>query len=205
MSYTTMHKAAIAFAKDSYAIEACRAKEENRDYLRYGAMGANHYHHPDDPPNVKRQYILDGSIAVSYSKPFDDLLKPEKDDPCAFDKLLFISYPYEFQRLYDGLPLPNLQEVKALWKAEKKRCVGHSEDRNNYYRLVGTKDEPSVIVNVCNLIRIMELTNCKGGEYFQYRDSISPIFLHNILDGNEIDGILMPMRVYWHNRCINDD
>ena len=205
MSYSTMHKAAIKFAKDSFEKEMFEAEQERRK-PRFGVMGAKSYHHPGDQPDVKRQYILDGIILVSYSKPFDDLFEYEPNQVLKnIDNLLLDCVSDDFLKGYKGAPLPYLNEVKALWVDEKKRCKGNSKARNHRYRLVIQQEGYyGVVVDIERLIEFMTLTNCKGGEYYHYNKCFDPVFVENDLDDNHIEGVLMPMRVFYEEQCLND-
>lgn len=203
MSYKTMCKAAVKFAKNCYA--------DNNSSIpgaRPGIGGANYYHHPEDPDGVLRQYITNGYYGVSYSVPLPDLMEADRGCAITYDKMCFCSKPAEVQSAYMEATLPDLSDLKEAWKKEKKSCVGHAEDRNRKWRLAGNKSN-SVVVDIEYLIGFMEITDCVGGETIYWKDMVSPVYNHRFVempDGQRciVDGIILPIRVADTTKCLND-
>lgn len=208
MSYAKMKSAATAFAK------RC-AKDFENHYIesRKSLAGANSFHHPDDPPGTLRQVICDGCVMVTYTEPFPDL-------PMADPIIEQIDYAYFLltRRKVDYTfnlkrgELPSLENLKRIWIAEKRRCVGNVDERNQRYRLVrsDTTLSQNVVVNIEYLIKLMELTDSRGGEPFWYTDMVSPVYVQNQLSYKNgislcADGCVMPMRFSEDSKFLNDD
>ena len=209
MSYATMHKAAVRFAKDAYALEECNAELEKRK-PRYGIMGANCFHHPLDPVDAQRQYITDGTIGVCYDKGFTDLAVPPEDNPIDYARCLYIN-PYYKGYEFQIAKLPDLVELKELWKQERKRWSGWREKKYNIaYRLVaGDRRDNTVVVDITKLILLMELMDCKGGEEIKWYNAITPLFIDNVVSDRKvgevrIEGFICPVRTVDTRKCLND-
>lgn len=217
MSYKTMLKAAQVFSRECYEMEVLRSREYQDPYkhMNRGIMGANFFHHSDDPEGTLRQILINGYVGVSYTEALPELLAAEgaglPDDKA---QSLFLSGRgyYEQQMLRKG-SLPLLREVKALFAAEKKKHKGEGSDSwNTRYKLVSGEDlQRTVVVNVKYLIRLMEMTDCSGGETFYYSNQISPVYIDKWEDsykecphGIGIEGVLLPIRLMGGEYCLND-
>ena len=208
MSYRTMCKAVVKFAKNCYA--------DNNSSIpgaRPGIAGANYYHHPEDPDGVLRQYVTNGYYGVSYSIPFPNLMEADKSKAIPYDKMMFVSKPEEIRDAYKAFQLPDYNELKEVWKKEKKRCVGHPEDRNRCWRLAydgnGSAVHNYVIVDIEYLIGLMEITDCTGGEVAYWLNAVSPVYVtrrSETPDGQicNVDGIILPVRADGNKKCFND-
>lgn len=208
MSYKTMYKAAVKFAKNCHADNGPGVPGG-----RVGIAGANYYHHPEDPDDALRQYITNGYYGVSYSIPLPDLMEADKSKAIPYDKMMFVSKPEEIRDAYKTFQLPEYNEVKEAWKKEKKRCVGHPEDRNRCWRLAddgnGSAIHNYVVVDIEYLIGLMEITDCIGGEIAYWLNAVSPVYVPRRLkmpDGQvcDVDGIVMPLRADGNKKCLND-
>lgn len=200
MSYKTMYKAAVKFAKNCHLDNAPSVPGG-----RVGIAGANYYHHPEDPDGALRQYITNGYYGASYSIPLPDLV--EADRGCAIDYTRMLINPYG---QYNEVNLPNLSELKEAWKKEKKRCVGNPDKRNKKWRLVtGSNGLSYVVVDVEYLIGLMEIIDCNGGEPVYYTNAVSPVFARQFVETPNgenciVDGVLLPLRVFNNAKCLND-
>lgn len=208
MSYKTMCKAAAKFAKNCYT-----DNNSSVPGARLGIAGANYYHHPEDSDGVLRQYVTNGYYGVSYSVPLPNLVEADKSKAIPYDKMMFVSKPEEIRDAYKTFVLPDYNELKEAWKKEKKRCVGHSEDRNRCWRLAddgnGSAVHNYVIVDIEYLIGLMEITDCTGGEIAYWLNAVSPVYVPRKLempDGQicSVDGIILPIRADGNKKCLND-
>lgn len=166
-------KAAAKFAQYCYDQE-----HDKRD----GIAGANLYHDRRDiDKTVKRQFICDGYIGVAYSKPFDGVIKAN-GEPIDANNILRHSCKDEQMEIV----LPSLAQLKQAVKIERAL---HGE--RNILRMPSGK-----AVNIHLMIRCMELCGLTGGETaYEVPNIIKPIYMTNITeDGNEIDGIILPIR-----------
>jgi len=205
MSYNSMYKAATKFAKNCHA-----DNDPSIPGARPGIAGANYYHNPEDPDGVLRQYITNGYYGVSYSSPLPNLSEAPKNNAIPYEKMCFCSKPEEIRDAYLIGYFPDYSELKEAWKKEKKRCVGHPEDRNRRWRLAqGEKQLDSVVVDIEYLINLMELTDCSGGEVFYWFGMINPVYNHRLIqlpNGERciVDGVILPIRFDSYTKCLND-
>lgn len=219
MSFKSMHKAAQVFSRECYEAESLRAFENHQDPRKY-IMGANYYHHSDDPEDVLRQYMINGYMGISYTEHLPDLLEADTSDgngsfSDSTVQQLFISGQSKFDvewRMRKG-SLPYLTGLKAIFLEEKRKHKGERRDSwNRDYRLIDDMEaKTSIVVNIEYLIRLMEVTDCKGGETFYYTNSISPIYVEKWEDsfkeypaGIGIEGVLLPIRHSPDKICLND-
>lgn len=169
-------KAAKKFSED------CYAQEHDK---REGIAGANLYHdNRDIDKTIKRQFICDGYIGVAYSKPFDGVIKAN-GEPIDANNILRHSCKDEQMEIV----LPSLAQLKQAVKietAERGKKNGRS-----VLRMPSGK-----AVNIHNMILLMELCGLTGGETaYDVPNVIKPIYMTNTTaDGNEIDGIILPIR-----------
>lgn len=217
MSYKTMLKAAQVFSRECYEMEVARARAYQDPYkhMRREIMGANFFHHSDDPDGVLRQILINGYVGVSYTEALPELLAAEGEGlPDDKAQSLFLSGQsyYEQQTLRKG-NLPPLKEVKSLFAEEKKKHKGEgSENWNTRYKLVSGEDlQHTVTVNVKYLIRLMEITDCSGGETFYYSGQTAPMYIDKWEDsykecphGIGIEGVILPIRIMGGEHCLND-
>ena len=217
MSYKTMLKAAQVFSRECYEMEVARAREYQDPYkhMRRGIMGANFFHHSDDPDGVLRQILINGYMGVSYTEALPELLAAKEEGlPDDTAQSLFLSGRsyYEQQTLGKG-NFPLLKEVKALFAAERAKHKGEgSENCNTRYKLVSGEDlQHTVMVNIKYLIRLMEITDCSGGETFYYSGQTAPVYIDKWVDsykecphGIGIEGVILPIRIMGGEHCLND-
>ena len=212
MSLTTMHKAAMKFAKHSFDTESERAFSYRSD-PRYGVMGAKRYQHPDDPEGVMRQYILDGAVGVSYTIPFNDLFEIEAE--CVIPDITRIfpsGQPIAAIEMMKCGYLPDLKIVKGLLRESRKAPLTVA-GRNKRFRLARNEQTgESLIVDIEKLIWLMELTDSKGGEVFHWSSWCKPIYVERWIEfspiignGLGVEGCLYPMSVGDNAFCLNDE
>lgn len=214
MSYKSMLKAAQVFARECYTEESYRAFA-NRRNPRAGIMGANYYHHSDDPDGVLRQILINGYVGVSYTEALPELLAAEGEGlPDDKAQSLFLSgRNYVEQQWQMKGNLPSLKYIKTLFAVERANHKGEgSESWNTKYRLVSGEDfKHIVMVNIKYLIRLMEITDCSGGETFYYSGQTSPVYIDKWVDsfkeyphGIGIEGVILPIRILGGEHCLND-
>lgn len=178
----TLPKASVNIAKAAKKFSECCFNEyhDKRD----GIAGANLYHdNRDIDSETKRQYICDGCVGVSYSKPFDGVVKAA-GAPIDANHILRHSCKDELTEF----PLPSLAKMKQAVKIEKA-AKGQKLSRS-ILRLPSGK-----AVNINYMIRLMELCGLTGGETaFDSPSIVRPLYMANTTkDGNEIDGVLLPI------------
>lgn len=169
-------KAAKKFSEDCY-----NEYHGKRD----GIAGANLYHdNRDIDSTVKRQFICDGYIGVAYSKPFDGVIKASVEGIDANNILRHTCKDEQVEII-----LPSLAQLKQAVKIEA--AERGKKNSRSILRMPSGK-----AVNIHNMIRLMELCGLTGGETaYEVPNVIKPIYMINTtVDGNEIDGILLPIR-----------
>lgn len=171
------------------------AKECRKEYadVRPGIAGANMYAHNGNG-NDMRQYICDGYIGVSYSKPFTGVLEvPEsgKKSPIDFAKVI---PPVE-----TPVDLPPYAELKRAYKTES---ANKESEKCLYMGVVRKRDCAVRLKNgqtfyASLLLKVMELAGMTGdgNGTADGRGGYSPIALRNEIDGNEIIAIALPFRM----------
>lgn len=171
----------IAKAAAKFALYCYNGEHDKHE----GIAGANLYHDKrDSDPEVLRQYICDGYVCVSYSKPFDGLIKAT-GDPLDINRVLRHAY-VNFDTT--EIVLPSLARLKQSFKLEK--ATKGAKFARNLLRLSSGK-----VVSIQFLTRLMELCGLTGGETaYDVLDLRCPLFVENITeDGNEISGTLLPI------------
>lgn len=171
----TVAKAAAKFAKDCYK----EWKDKNKRIA-----GAGYYVDSRDGSSlVKRQFILEPALGVSYSKPFEGLVEIDKDvDPIDFNSVINRKYSEGSVRfmLPDRAKLKNAIKMESATKGERTYC-----------RL-----EDGKCIDAALLVRAMELTGCNGGEMIEsINHKLYPAFIRRDMeDGNQITCIILPCR-----------
>lgn len=170
----------IAKAAKKFSELCFRENSEKRD----GIAGANLYHDNDDPdPSIMRQYITDGFVFVSYSRPFDAVVRAT-GEPIDANQIL----KYRNCGTCEPVLLPMLAKLKKVVKTEA--ASRSAKQRRNIILHSSGK-----IFNIHYLIRMMELCGFTGGEtVFNCGNLHSPLFGSvETSDGNKIKCLLLPI------------
>lgn len=160
--------------------EYCYAQEHDK---RESIAGANFYHDKDDADaEVKRQWICDGFLGVSYSIPFDGVIHAT-GEPMDANQVLDYSWKEPVE-----ITLPSLAELKKAVKVES------AERRKKLQRSV-LRMPNGKLFNIHHMIRIMELCGMAGGETaIDCAKMIHPLYINTETeDGNKIKGVLLPV------------
>lgn len=163
------------------------AKYCNKNARNYALAGAFMFPYTE---TEMRQGICDGYLGVCYSNPIDGLMEIEKDiKPIDFAKII---------RCYSEgkteMPLHSeLKKAIKIAKADKESEDFFINPYGNKAYVVRLGN--GIYVNAEMLLQAQELTEMTDHTEIEYKNNsmYSPLFLHNTVNGNQIDVILMPI------------
>lgn len=170
----------IAKAARKFSEQCYKKYHGDRD----GIAGANMYHDNDDiDMEIKRQFICDGYVGVSYSMPFDAVVRA-------------VGTPLDANSILDHkgketheIALPSLAELKKILKTE-------IAERGRKWSRSLIRMQDGKLFNIEYIIRIMELCGLTGGEIALDSNSpFSPMYINTETeDGNKIKAVVLPVR-----------
>lgn len=173
-----IQKAAAKFAKECW--------KQYHD-MRPHIAGAFMYDRSGNGTDM-RQGIVDGYVGVSYSKPFEGLMEIDTSVCNA------IHFEQIIPRMEAPIAIPNYYQLKQLFKLEKMNKESEKWDQFNKRFVI--RLENGQYFSAEYFLRAMELSDCiDGNGTLDGKGGVSPICFRNVVDGNEIECMVLPIRI----------